>query len=623
MNIEEIIRENEKRKAQKSELALVDADRRVRVSRRGITESGGEWVPKEMTEDEAFRRVSTRSAWQRLRCRYDFQYWAKTCVRIKDKMSARIVAFELNAPQRRVAELFESQRRAGKPIRAIMLRARQWGGSTLVQMYMAWIQCTQASNWHSLICAQVGKTAASIRGMYDAMLAAYPDDLWEGDVAPKLTRYQGQELIREIAGRGCRITLGSSERQDSIRGADYAMAHLSEVAFWKDTAKSSPSDFIRAICGAIALTPLSLVVLESTANGVGNYFHTEWLRSERGESDKMAVFVPWHEIDIYSTPVIDAEMFWKEMDAYERDLWERGLTLEQINWYHLKRREYAAHAQMMAEYPTTPQEAFTNTGTNVFSAEAVERLRKGCSEDYERGEITSSSGAVVGPRTLHNVEFRADALGALKIWERRQSGAVYVAAVDVGGRSVTADWSVITVMSAMEQPRVVAQWRGHIDHDILTWKAAALAIYYNNALLVFESNTLESAPSADAELPDQGAYMLHELYEHYPNLYWRRSPTGGTPLPGFHTNRATKQMIITRLIGAVRDGAYQERDVAACDELLVYQRRANGSYGARQGYHDDILMTRAIALHAIAEAVPAHASLDADADLADFIRGRG
>lgn len=63
MNIEEIIRENEKRKAQKSELALVDADRRVRVSRRGITESGGEWVPKEMTEDEAFRRVSTRSAW--------------------------------------------------------------------------------------------------------------------------------------------------------------------------------------------------------------------------------------------------------------------------------------------------------------------------------------------------------------------------------------------------------------------------------------------------------------------------------------------------------------------------------------------------------------------------------
>ncbi len=211
----------------------------------------------------------------RRRCREDFAYWAERCVRIKDKMSGRMVPFRLNAPQRRVAAVFERERQAGRPIRVIMLKARQWGGSTLVQMYMAWIQCTQAEHWHSLICAQVGKTAASIRGMYDEMLRTYPGNLWEGDEAPRLVRYQGQELIREIAGRHCRITLGSSERQDSVRGADYAMAHLSEVAFWKDTAKSSPADFIRAICGAIAMTPLSLIVLESTANGVGNYFHTE------------------------------------------------------------------------------------------------------------------------------------------------------------------------------------------------------------------------------------------------------------------------------------------------------------------------------------------------------------
>ena len=623
MKIEDILKENDRRRALRQEAEAPSLCGRVRVVRRGLTEPGGEWVPEAMTRDAEFRRVRTRAEWGRLRCRHDFEYWAASCVRIKDKVSARIVPFILNAPQRRVAAIFEEQRLAGQPIRAIMLKARQWGGSTLVQMYMAWIQCVLTTNWHSLICAQVGKTAASIRGMYDAMLASYPAEMWEGDAAPKLVRYQGQELIREIAGRGCRITLGSSERQDSIRGADYAMAHLSEVAFWKDTPRSSPSDFIRAVCGAIALTPLSLVVLESTANGVGNYFHTEWLRSERGESDKRAVFVPWHEIGIYSAPVEDAAALWGAMDCYERDLWERGLTLEQIGWYHSKRREYASHAQMMAEYPTTAQEAFANTGSNVFGAEGVERLRTGCSDDYERGEVGAACGAVTGPKTLRGVGFRHDTLGCLKVWERPRDGEMYVAAVDVGGRSATADWSVIALLTATEHPRVVAQWRGHTDHDILTWKAASLAAYYNNALLVFESNTLESAAPADAELSDQGAYMLHELYEHYPNLYWRRSPTGGAPLPGFHTNRATKQMIITRLIGAVRDGTYRERDVSACDELLVYQRRPNGSYGARQGYHDDILMTRAIALHAIAEALPSHASLDADSDLASFVRGHG
>ena len=98
-----------------------------------------------------------------------------------------------------------------------------------------------------------GEEAAAIRGMYDEMLRSYPEEYWEGERPPRLNRYQGQDLIREISERSCRITLGSSERQDSIRGADYAMAHLSEVAFWKDTPKSSPTEFSSVpSAGAIA-----------------------------------------------------------------------------------------------------------------------------------------------------------------------------------------------------------------------------------------------------------------------------------------------------------------------------------------------------------------------------------
>ncbi len=561
---------------------------------------------------------------ERRLCRNNFVYWAQRCVKIKDKMSGQLVPFILNKPQRRVAAIMEKQRQAGQPIRLIMLKARQWGGSTLVQMYMAWIQCTQARYWHSLICAQVGKTAASIRGMYDEMLRSYPPELWEGD-EQKLVRFQGQELIREISGRGCRITLGSSERQDSIRGADYAMAHLSEVAFWRDSAKSSPADFIRAICGAIATGPLTLIVLESTANGVGNYFHTEWLRSERGESDKVAVFVPWFEIEIYCDSIAnrdEAEALWNELDNYEHNLWDMGLRLEQIKWYHIKRREYASHAQMMAEYPSTATEAFTNSGTNVFSAESVAKLRQGCTAPMAYGEVRSALGAITGPDALRRLSFCADSRGELAVWQLPDNTESYVVAVDVGGRSITADWSVIAVFGT-RTPRIVAQWRGHTDHDILTWKAAAIARFYNNALLVFESNTLESsADSYAAEETDQGAYMLHELYEYYPNLYWRQAPDGSSkPRPGFHTNRATKQMIITELIGAVRDGAYVETDAGTCDEFSVYQRRSNGSYGARQGYHDDCLMTRAIGLHALREYNADHGSMLTDPDLANFIRG--
>ena len=49
----------------------------------------------------------------------------------------------------------------------------------------------------------------------------------------------------------------------------------------------------------------------------------------------------------------------------------------------------------------------------------------------------------------------------------------------------------------------------------------------------------------------------------------------------------------------MRDGAYTERDTEACNELLTYEQRRNGSYGARAGFHDDIVMARAMAIHAL------------------------
>ncbi|MDE6286691.1 MAG: hypothetical protein K2L99_06835, partial [Muribaculaceae bacterium] len=226
-------------------------------------------VPEAMTADAGYAAARHEPlAWQQLRCRHDFEYWCARCVTIKHKTTGCMVPFVLNAPQRRLAALLETDRRARRPMRVIMLKARQWGGSTLVQMYMAWMQCCVRRNWHSLICAHVKDTAAAIRGMYTRMLENYPPDLWNEEAAPRFSPFERSINTREIAGRGCRVTVGSAENQEAIRGSDYAMAHLSETAFWRDSTRSSPDDFIRAINGAIALVPDTLIVMESTANAV-------------------------------------------------------------------------------------------------------------------------------------------------------------------------------------------------------------------------------------------------------------------------------------------------------------------------------------------------------------------
>lgn len=332
----------------------------------------------------------------------------------------------------------------------------------------------------------------------------------------------------------------------------------------------------------------------------GTYFHREWLRCVAGRGDKRAVFVPWTEIEIYRLEPEDPAELAATMNEYEKRFWDSGLCLDQIYWYRRTAASYDTREMMMAEFPTTDDEAFMNTGAGVFAPEAVARLRRGCSQEARRGEMTAAG-------------FRPDSLGAFRMWRDVEPRSRYVVAVDIGGRSARADWSVIAVMREARGPadahEVVAQWRGHTDHDLLVTTAERIARHYNYALLVIESNTLEAEETDGANL-----FVLSRLAERYSNVYRRQSfdrdtGTMGTRV-GFHTNRATKALVISALIEAVRDGLYTERDTGACDELLTYEQRPNGSYAARSGCHDDILMTRALALHALHSAPVAPAALD-------------
>lgn len=541
-----------------------------------------------------------------------FCEWCGKYVKIKDKNTGRDIPFILNAPQRRIAALLESDRLAGRPMRIIILKARQWGASTLIMAYMAWMQLVVRRNWHSIICAQVRDTSSAIRGMYSKLLENYPPEMWTGDKKPVFRNFEGSRNTRFITGRGSRVTVSSIVNQDAVRGNDFAMAHLSEVAFWKNTPRQSPEDVVRAVCGSVANAPDTLIVMESTANGTGTFFHSEWLRCKSGKGDKIPVFVAWHEIESYTMPLEESpEEFEASLDPYERMLRDSiGCSLEQIFWYRTRQLQLGSHRLMMTEYPSTDEEAFANSGFPVFDVDAVERLRRGClppvgSLDREQSAAGSAvqeeQTRVPSPRrrnrsymirpTLSHLArpdvslTPSDILPGIDVWSFPVQGAAYIVAVDIGGRTERADFSVIAVLRTdSELPEVVAQWRGHAEYDALADTAVEMARRYNGALLVLESNTIEHEGHA--------MFMLERLRARYNNLYFRE----GSRL-GFHTNASTKQLIITNLMVAVRQGLYIERDNAACDELLAYEQHPNGSYGAKTGSHDDILITRAIALY--------------------------
>lgn len=553
------------------------------------------YVPVSMCEAPEYEAAKGDAvAWQRLRCRHDFEYWAVTCAVIKDKSRGVDIPFVLNAPQRRVLALLENDRLAGIPMRLILLKARQWGGSTLIQLYMAWIQTCLRTNWHSAIVAHVKDTSATIRGMYSKLIAHYPPELWEGSAAPKFVPFEGSANIRTLRGRDCNVGIGTAEKPDSLRGGDLAMVHLSEAAFWPSTLGNSPGQVVQAVCGGVARKPYTLVAIESTARGVGDFFHKEWLRNKAGRGDKHAIFVPWFEISLYAEPCDSPAALFASLTPYELRLVEHGATSYNICWYRNKLREVEQREDLASEYPGDDVEAFSSSRTSVFPSSAVESLRGACFRPIATGDI--SAGGYV---------FHADARGLMKLWENPRPGSRYVVAVDVGGRSAKADWSVVAVISVPDTPhrlpRVVAQWRGHIDHDLLAAKSVAVAKFFNNAFLVIESNTYET--SAFGSSCDSNIFILNRLAETYSNIYRRETfdtltKTYSSHI-GFHTNVATKKLLIAGLIEAVREGLYVERDDDACNELLTYEQLESGAFAARDGSHDDILMTRAIGLYVI------------------------
>ena len=324
---------------------------------------------------------------------------------------------------------------------------------------------------------------------------------------------------------------------------------------------------------------------------------------------------------MYSKPLnrYDYPTFIRSFTEYERWLFEeKGATLEAIAWYRDKRKEFTSHADMMQEFPSDDLEAFKHSGSRVFDVYQVARLRKGCKEPVYIGEVYGQ--ATREKAALNEIKFIEEENGKLKIWALPDDGERisnrYLVIVDVGGRGNKSDLSVVCVIDRYwrmyaGKEQVVAQWRGHVDHDLLAWKAAQIAKYYNNALLVFESNTYETE-NTDGNHTE---YILSELASAYSNMY-SRTPADqirqGIPARyGFHTNTSTKVAIIDNFTLVLREELYDEMDKEATEEMDTYEKNQKGQFEAIAGKHDDMLITRMIGMFVSMKEMPMPAEIKA------------
>ena len=597
-----------------------------------------EFLKKKKLPVTASNIQSVITALIKLRIKHDFPFWAACFVNIKTKKGGT-AKFYLNYPQRLLVEQLENMRLANMPIRMVILKARQWGGSTCTQMYMAWIQLVHQEGLYSAIVAHLNSASRKIRAMYRKMLAEYPPELLNlsSEATLSLSPYEGSntDSVISLSGKPVRdtvISIGSMQSPDSLRAGDIALVHYSEVGIWKETEGKSPEEVIQAISSSVLELPLTMIVMESTAKGEGNMFYYEWQDAKKKISSYYPLFISWYSIEEYRKAfdseedkrVFAEELFANrnqvtapndrcEPGAYLYSLFARGATLEAIHWYVIKRRSYRDHDRIASEFPSDDVEAFASSGNRVFNKTSVERLRPDCMPPIFIGDI--SGRMPTGAESLLDLRITADRDGDLRIWEMPDTSFThahrYILCCDVGGTSAKSDYTDIVVLDRWWRTEgqgdvIVAEYHGHCPYAILAWKLAQLAKFYCNALLVVESNTLETR-DIDTE-GNHAAYILNEIAKYYPRIYARESSPedirNGIPKKyGFHTNTLTKTLVIDHLTRLIDEHLYTEREVEALEEYNVYIRYDNGTLGASSKNHDDRVMARAIA-HYVSNSMP-------------------
>ena len=574
----------------------------------------------------------------RIRMKEDPEFAIYLTDQIYHKRLGHLVRFKLNNPQRKLLALFEDMRKKGVPIRVVILKARQWGGSTLTQLYMKWIQdFRHPEGWNSVILAQTNGTSNRIKAMYATAVRKQPGwTIGHDGEALDFTPFERSNSDFQVSNqkgavRSSTISIASFNNFEALRGANFHMAHYSETAMWKKTPEHDPEDVVSAVSSGITEDAENMEVFESTGKGMAGFFYDKCQDAMNPEnnSNYAFLFIAFFEIENDQTPVENRVEFakWLFENRYSNEcpkgyresgkffwrLWEIGASFDAINWYRERRNSYTAHGYMATEAPIDPIDAFKNSGKMVFDQYSIDEMQK----TFKREPLYTKN--IVLPKVTKknsqlykNATFKIAEDGCLKIWEEPNNKVLqitnrYIVCVDIGGKSDTSDYSVMTVLDRKGLllngvPRVVARWRGHLRHDRLAWVAAALAYYYDNALLVIESNTADRNRDSNTE-GDHFGTIIEEIADYYPNLYESKRSSEEvsdekTQKWGFQTNVLTKGWVVDTLIACVDDALWDEPDSQCYAELRIYERKEDGRTGNIEGKnnHDDIVMSTGIAL---------------------------
>ncbi len=472
--------------------------------------------------------------------------------------------------QRKFLAEIERQYNAKKPVRIMVLKARQLGISTATEGVLFW--------WAFL---HPGSSGLVIAHENDASQSLFEktQQYWDTWPLKELysTKYASQKRFfwQPINSQ---LRVATAKNVNTGRSRTLHAVHASECAFYPD-----PKTLMLGLQQTIPDKHGTIVIRESTANGIGNWFHEEWLMAEEGESDYAPMFFSW--LEHYEYRRATTLCIKSELDADEKNLLRLGASYENIEWRRWAIKNLCDNdpETFRQEYPATPHEAFITSGTNVFPLEKLDECYAPMTG--HRGVLIDDGGSV---RWVH------DPLGPLTVYKaptktRTPDWRRYFVAGDPS-MTLEGDPASLQVINrnTLEQ---VATWHGRIDPINLAKEMMKLGKWYHMAELCPE---IEGGGQAT---------IATILNFNYPNVWqhrWADKAPGKVSLSyGWATNYNRKRWAVGRLKHLLIENSITIHDKRTYNQMRNFIVLPDGTMGnATAKIHDDTVMALSIGVTA-------------------------
>lgn len=302
----------------------------------------------------------------------EYSYFARHTLKIQDKVGV-VRPFIFNRAQEHLHYRLEKQLNELGRVRAIILKGRQQGCSTYVggRFYH---KAVRKKGKNVFILSHEAESTSKLFKMVTLFYEESEPALRPKADTANVKNYEFKEINSSYG-------VGTARNEKIGRGGVRQLFHGSEVAFWDGT-----EGLETGILQSVADLPETEIILESTANGMGNFFFGKCMEALGGKSDYQLIFIPWYWQDEYQRKEpADGDLSITEEELEYQKLYK--VSDEQIYWRRAKIIEFGKGDfkkglwKFRQEYPAHIMEAFQTSGEAFIRAENIIKARQSTIKD--------------------------------------------------------------------------------------------------------------------------------------------------------------------------------------------------------------------------------------------------